>query len=429
MSTDTSGKPTRLGKFGIAVAAALVTLLAAEAGYRVYRRIAKDPYSSARAEARLDGLMEELRGLQFVPAAATTNAVDPDLILHPYQGYQIKWQVQSSEAAVKYFQSEEARANYDVLIIGGSVAATYGNYADRFLTPALHKDPRLAGRVIKYHNVACPGHKQPQHAAGLQWLLSSGWAPDGVLLIDGYNEIAIAEENAGVGVNPLFPSWAEIQMRMGNALNDTKTLDLKARVLDAQSEAEALNRRLRAWPLTQSALTGTWAVRALGRAVEHMREGRRALRGHIEAEMKDGHSLTVAGPSFDRSPDKVLEQTLRAWRESSRSMQAMCEVRGIQFLHVLQPAACDKGSKPLDPEEVETAGEATPWGISIAAGYPHLRESGKQLERDGVHFLDASSVFSGHTERIYSDGCHFGAEGSEILSQLIAAAFLRNWRK
>ena len=70
MSTDTPGKPKRLRKFGIAVLAGVVTLLAIEIGFRIYCRLTSEPYSSARADARLDELMEESRGLQFVPDAA-----------------------------------------------------------------------------------------------------------------------------------------------------------------------------------------------------------------------------------------------------------------------------------------------------------------------------------------------------------------------
>jgi hypothetical protein len=108
-------------------------------------------------------------------------------------------------------------------------------------------------------------------------------------------------------------------------------------------------------------------------------------------------------------------------------MQAICRARGIQFLHVLQPAASDVGSKPLTAEESRDAGHSTPWGLAITAGYPRLREAGRELERDGINYLDASFAFVDHRERIYSDGCHFGGEGSAILSTLIAEAFLRSW--
>jgi hypothetical protein len=371
--------------------------------------------------------MNELRGQQFVPDAAKVGQGSLGLILNPYQGFQIAWQAQAGKKSQEYFASEEARVTYDVLLIGGSVAAHFGNYADRFLIPELQKDPRLAFRLIKFHNVACPAHKQPQHAMGLQWLLSTGWKPDAVILIDGYNEIAIAAENATVGVSPGYPNWAEMQMRLGTAMTDPRAYEMKARVLTAQDEAEELNRRLRAWPVTATAITGTWAVRVLGRAVGRMRESRKYLRSYEEEELKKGRSLPISGPPFDNAPEMVLQMSLDAWREGALSMQAMCRVRGIQFLHVLQPAACDVGSKTLTGEEVRTAGQATPWGVSIAAGYPHLREVGKELERAGVSYLDASLAFVDHPEKIYSDGCHFGEEGSAIMSKLIAEAFLRNW--
>lgn len=415
-------------KLAIAGLTAVATLLTGEIGLRVHRWIKNDPYSSARATARLDELMNEVRGLQFVPDAAKAGPGSLGLILNPYQGFQIAWLAQSGGKWQTYFQGEEARGNYDVLIMGGSVAAHFSNYSERYLLPALQKDPRLSNRSFKFHSVACPAHKQPQHAMGLQWLFSAGWEPDAVILIDGYNEIAIATENATIGVNPAYPNWAEMQMRLGTAMTDPRAYDIKARVLMAQAEAEDLNQQLRAWPVTATAITGTWAVRVLGRAVGRAREWRRHLRSHEEEELKKGRSLPISGPPFDKAPEKVLQLALEAWREGSLSMQAMCRVRGVQFLHVLQPAACDVGSKPLTEDEIATAGQSTAWGVSIAAGYPHLREVGQELARAGVNYFDASRAFADHPETIYSDGCHFGDVGSAIMSRLIAEAFLRYWR-
>jgi hypothetical protein len=110
-------------------------------------------------------------------------------------------------------------------------------------------------------------------------------------------------------------------------------------------------------------------------------------------------------------------------------MQALCRARGIVFLHVLQPAACYAGSKPLTPEETAQAGKPQLWTEAAAAGYPRLREIGAELAAEGVDFLDATGIFAGHPEPLYKDSCHFGAEGCAILGPRIAEAFLKAWKR
>ncbi len=418
----------RVPRILLLAAASVVWLLVIEGGYRLVRALRGESYHAAAAEARLDALIDQLHGTPFVPEAAKTDLAKSGMAIHPYQGFAIAWYTRSGQDEVRYFQSEEAGRNADVVLIGGSVAAEFGNWAGQSLIPELQKDPRLSGREIRLHNVACPGHKQPQHAMTLQWLLSLGWKPDAVVLLDGFNELAVSAENVKVGVNPLFPSWVEMQMRLGGSLNEPQDLELVGRAVAAREEAEDLRGRLRRWPLTSSALAGTWAVHTLEGAVGRARGRMLDVQEHQAAKKQEIHSLTIAGPGFDADPAAVLAQCVEAWREGSRSMQAICNARGIAFLHVLQPSPCDPGSKPLTPEEAEAARNPPLWAESIAKGYPRLRAVGAELATEGVHFLDATQVFAGHEEPIYRDTCHFGGEGCAILGPVIAKALLAVWK-
>jgi len=419
---------SRVRKFLVLVLSTFVGLLLAEGGYRTYRALRGTTYRRADVEARLDGLIDELRGVKFVPEAAQGSLFKVGMAVHPYQGYQIAQQTRRGQENARYFASPEAQSNFDIVLIGGSVAAMFGNMAGKLLFPTLEKDPRLAGRPIRLHSVACPGHKQPQHTMTLQWLLSQGWRPDAVILLDGFNELAVSADNAKVGVNPLFPYWIEMQMRLGTAISDPADMELVGSAIAARQDAESLRESLRSWPLTRSAITGTWALGRLERAANRARERVLAVQEHEKAKSQELHSLTIGGPGFDSDPAAVLSQCVEAWREGSRSMQAICRARGIPFLHVLQPSACDAGSKPLTPEELEAAKYPPLWAETIARGYPRLREVGAELAREGIGFLDATQIFAGHSERIYLDSCHFQDAGAEILGPLMAEAFLRAWK-
>ena len=149
----------------------------------------------------------------------------------------------------------------------------------------------------------------------------------------------------------------------------------------------------------------------------------------LAAARKDEQPLFLRGPAFVNEPENVLRLSLQAWMEGSRSMQAECRVRKIQFIHVLQPAARDIGSKPLTDNEKKLSLEPANWRTAIEKGYPRLREAGAQLERDGINFHDASRVFADHPEEIYLDACHMEGEGSAILGQFIAKAMLDSWPK
>jgi hypothetical protein len=418
-----------LRRLQILVLAGLAWLLLAELAYRGWRAIRGRPYSAAWAETQLDALVGQLRGSNFVPQSAKSAPDAADLTLHPYLGFEGVEFTRSGAELVRYFASPEAKANFDIVLTGGSVACGFGNWSAQYLLPAIQADPRLAGRQVRLHNLACPGHKQPQHVITLEWLLAQGCMPDALILLDGFNEIAVAAENARVGVHPLFPYWAETQIRMAGAFDDPEDLRLLGRAVAARDEAEELGARLRGLRLRWSALAGTWEVHQLEGSVRRARGQMLALQQHQAARKSNGaHSVSVGGPGFDKDPQAVQRQSIEAWREGSLSMAASCRERGIFFLHVLQPSPCDRDSKPLTPDELHGLRLAPLWDASIAKGYPVLREVGAELRRRGVNFFDATQVFAGHSERIYVDCCHFEEAGCAILGPRVAEAFLKAWK-
>jgi hypothetical protein len=95
-------------------------------------------------------------------------------------------------------------------------------------------------------------------------------------------------------------------------------------------------------------------------------------------------------------------------------------VRGIPFIHVLQPTFHDEGSKPPTQEELDHSEIDPDWLEGVVHGYPRLRAAGERLQAAGVPFFDASRLFEEVQETLYYDNCHVVAAGSRMLGRYCA---------
>jgi len=391
-------------------------LLAVELGFRGWLRLQGEPYAVWRAE-------EEIR---LALSRATERAPGADLprtpeVLHPYYGFEVGSLLDEPAERAEYYRSPEARRAYDVMILGGSVAATFAALGAADLAHRLEADPRLAGRPVRIHANGRGSFKQPQQATVLAFHLASGSEPDAVIDLDGFNELAVASENALYRAHPLFPSlpqWGSL----ASGLRDTpERLELVARSRRNRESAASLASTVLRWRLHASAVIGTLAI---SRLQERLVETHAAAQEYLLSIAAAGPDAVARGPSFDPADDAVLDVAVRAWSEGSRSIHGMCAVRGIFHLHVLQPALDDAGSKPLTAQEIERGAAPPVWTSAVRRGYPLLREAGRRLAASGIPFFDASRVFSACADDLYLDSCHFNERGNRILAAAIADAFL-----
>ncbi|HKD99754.1 MAG TPA: hypothetical protein VKE69_01990 [Planctomycetota bacterium] len=394
-------------------------LMAVELLYRGWLSLQGEPYSAWRAERDIARLVATFT--ERVPGTGDALPPGSTEVLHPYAAFEIEAEEQAPAQDAAWYASADGRATYDIVVLGGSVAAGFAIMGADELVQRLQEDPRLAKRPVRVHGQGRGAYKQPQQATSLAYLFAAGCEPDAVINLDGFNEVALAAFNAEYHANPVFPSlpqWGPLASP-NRATPEQRALADTSR--EARASAAALGERVRKWKLHYSAVLGSLA---LARLRSHQDASVEATLDYMRSLEKHGAEPVTHGPRFDGDFAATIDVAVRAWREGSRSIQGMCAVRRIPYLHVLQPTLHDDGSKPLTPAEVEHGNAPKSWLAAVHAGYPRLRAEGKKLAEEGIRFLDASNAFAGHAEPLYTDACHFGVEGNRILARVIAQGLL-----
>jgi hypothetical protein len=343
-------------------------------------------------------------------------------ILHPYMGWEVFGSVEQLDSDAQRIRDPAAQQDYEILLVGGSVGDVFGAYGADRLRERLEADPQLSGRSVYVYKYARGGYKHPQTQNVVQYMLSIGFEPECVLAIDGFNEVALANENAAESSSPILPStmhWSALAM---NGIVDRDCVSMAGRMVDKTRQIERFAGTVVSSGACRSAVLGSLAWRRLRTMQDETRVLRKA---YYERMRKLSDDRILHGPPFRGSGLAAVSDGVRAWSEGSRSLRAICEARGIRYVHVLQPTLHDEGSKPMTDEERTKGVIGASWLEGVQLGYPLLRSEGKVLSRNGEEFLDASRVFADSNETLYYDNCHFGEKGNRILAEFIADAMLR----
>lgn len=311
-----------------------------------------------------------------------------------------------------------AADRFIVGVVGGSVALHFGLYAEDRFVAALRRSPALAGREIEVVNLALGGYKQPQQLLAVQLVHVLGGQFDCIVNLDGFNEVALVQENVPLGVPGWFPrSWARL-------LDTVPTAEQQRRighivVLGEERRARADSADLLWWsPLAQ--FVWRWRDRDLVERLARLRsEAERAAAAPSPAVTGPG----TAGQSLAESRVEMVS----VWRRASKQLHDLCAASGALYLHFLQPNQYVPGSKPIGPEEAGKAIELDhPWRAAVLDGYPMLQREGAGLRAEGVAFTDLTMIFADHEEPLYTDTCcHFGQRGHAIVAEHVAAAIRR----
>lgn len=397
-----------------------LALILGELGLRGFRAAFGEGYSAERVRGQLQQL--ERRNREFVPRPNDDLPWTPveseraERVLQPYVGYDIVGGLDLLEDQLADAKATPQIPTFRIAVFGGSVAQIFAQEAEQHLRRALGATPRLQGVDVRILSFARGGFRQPQLQAFLAYLLGLGIRPDAVLCLDGFNEVAIGRQNAGLGTHVSYPSVAHWAQLVARGSDDEAAIAIAARVRDAQTELARFTSWALEHDLARSAILGELALRR----AQSLR--RRSLRGFAEYTDRLRASQSrraIAGPALPDDRADPVPAAVALWREASFNMRALCEARGIPYLHVLQPTLHDSGAKPIHPDEARDGAIDAEWLEGVQVGYPLLRAAGAELAERGEHFFDASRIFASVEEPLYFDNCHLNARGNELLAKAI----------
>ena len=415
-------------KLLIALALIPVWVLVGEGLVRVVFWARGEAYSAAETrQALLDarsGMLEAIPGMDERPRpggrppgrerGGVVTAV------HPYVGWDVTGDQISNE--LKRYQSGAFDKTFEVLIVGGSVSALTCSKGGASIVRVLQSDERLRQRGAILLNHGRGSFKQPQLTMKVAYLFNLGYRPDAVILIDGFNEVALGVDNVQLGAHPVYPHWGRFGPLAGGRGRDEQELRRYGLLFQVQDRVDQEVDRALGWHLDKSAITGRWARSR----VSHLRRIWSDLQDEIGAarESSAGDRDPAQGEPFPQNPKKAVDAIVESWVESSLQLHAICAARGIPFLHVLQPTLHDEGSKALTPEEIERGTVKESWRLGVELGYPRLREASTRLVEAGVAFLDGTDTFADFEGTTYYDGCHFRGPGMVLFAERVARALL-----
>lgn len=402
----------------------LVALLVAEIACRIDAFFPGSHYASSSAR-----LFFESRATPH--AAAEMRAYgrpDPQLsekdaqpFVHPFAGW--------SNAATEDFAAQMALESavkdgrhFDLLVLGGSVAGNFAGSGAAQLARMLEADPRLAGRSVRVWGFARPSYRAPQPLAWCQWLLALGARPDAVLIVDGFNEVAMSLENARLGIHPAYPAFNYWSPLVSGSSFDPESLDLVADVRLARREQLRIAAQARDWGFHRSALLTRVTEARLRSAKVDIDAAAALLRARQNAGAAD--DLSLRGPPFVGDDRAAVELAVGCWASAARSLHAVCADRGIPCLQIVQPTLADAGSKRQTADEQRRSAMTDLWREGVVIGYPILRERARELSADGLHVVDATRAFAAVDETLFADVVHFDERGNHVLAEWIAPRLL-----
>ncbi|MCK6448429.1 MAG: hypothetical protein L6Q99_18725 [Planctomycetes bacterium] len=416
--------PKRRLPFKLVLAACSVSILLAllEVGVRIWFAVDGRAWDGEAVRgditARVTSLTSRLPTTQESPAPET-QAGETE-VLHPYFGFDtLAMQTQMSRDAT----ASQAEKGVDVLVVGGSVSALFCGTGTRRMNELLRASPEFRQGPIRILLGGRGAYKQPQSANVLAYELSIGVEPEIVILIDGFNDVAIAAQNFAERTHPLYPWSSNWLLFAANPLSRPGVLDRMVDVRAKQRRVVELGKFALDWRLDGSALAGTLVLRRLARL---QTEAGSAYDELTQTFANEHVGRVERGPPFRGGVEEARRRSVEAWMEGSISMWSACRARGIRFLHVLQPTLHDEGSKPLTDDERKNGTAHVSWMEGAKKGYPLLRAGGAELARRGVPFLDASRIFADVEQTLYYDNCHFGDEGNRLLAEAIAKRLLED---
>ncbi len=401
----------------LALGVGVASLICFDFAHRVWRWHRELPHTGAAIRATIERKLSATRS--FVPKGPAEIRRPRELasaVLHPFAGGE-SWH--DTGGVLEHFRNAARPEDFELLVMGGSVAAAFGEHLIANVPDEWSAAARAAGRRLVVLNYAHAAYKQPQQVGRLSYLFALGCEPEAVLEIDGFNELALGYENAcDGGVHPVYPSapvWGGLLP--SSSVDPLRYAQLVGRMIVSRERVFEAYEFATRWHFTSSSLASLWIERRVERHLRENAELRQALADlpstPPSAEDRE-RQRERSGPEFARQEDAVLAVCVGAWEQGSISMNALCAARGVRYLHFLQPTLHDEGSKVWSAAEERLAPPSSSWLFAARHGYPLLRERGAELSATGIAYFDHSRVFADVAETVYYDPCHILEHGNQL---------------
>jgi hypothetical protein len=349
-----------------------------------------------------------------------------DEVIHPYLGYvprdHLRGRLGVSASGTRAATADEVV----VAIVGGSVAQQFAADGLPRLLDRLRELPRFRGKTLVPFRAAAGGHKQPQQLMLVAYLMALGERLDIVINLDGFNDVALyPTEDAPAHVFPAYPRRWHRRVQHALSRDEFRTM---IRRLETEDRRRQYARAFSRWPWRASSTASLVYLALDGRLERQLAEADHAL---LAAERESALPLVATGPPAEfKDRDELLAFLVDLWRRSSRSIHELTAARGVRYYHFLQPNQYVPASKPMGADESRAALASDAYRRAVEAAFPRLREAGRALTADGVHFHDLTAVFAGHREPLYVDNCcHFNREGNLIVADQIFEVIAHDLRE
>jgi hypothetical protein len=360
------------------------------------------------------------------------DATPVELVPHPFLGFvynpefpELKEQQGRGAMALTelgFFdlpQQSGQRSPLSVAIFGGSVAAYFSVEGREALERSLSQVPAWRGRPLRVDCFALGGFKQPQMVSALVYLLALGHRFDEIVELDGFNEVAISDQNyRQTGMFPAFPRGWDVLVRQAPDLEQQRRIGKVAYLQHWRATvARWFSRRPLSWSVT-SALVWKSLNRWLGTRIALARED-------LATATQAGGGYRERGPLRRyASEQELLSDVAAIWGQSSLQMHRLSTAAGAHYHHFLQPNQYVPGSKPMGGAEKAVAYRPDhPYRPPVEQGYPLLQAEGGMLKAQGVDFHDLTGLFASVNEQVYRDDCcHLNGRGTTLLAEAVGRA-------
>ena len=370
-----------------------------------------------------------------------TRTLSPKRI-HPYFGYVDRpgWQrnndtaLQNVDLEARSINNHGLSSSFDypflrssddqfiIGIFGGSVAEQFALLGQDRLIESLSSHKYFADKEIVVLNFAKGGYKQPQQLLLLLYFLSIGQEYDLVVNIDGFNEAAFSHRNYQRGVDLSMPH-INIMDGLTNLIDQTTLTPAKLESLARiQAYKSDLNRIARAINTNHFAAYGL-VLEQYYQSVFHQYQSELNRFSDEDSTGADASLLFIKSDDTAMEDSELFGAVADRWLTASLMMHTVLAGRGTPYLHFLQPNQYFS-DRIFSEAEANIALEETPYYATLVRlGYPVLIEQAEALDKQGVTFVSAVSIFDHEPRPVFSDSCcHYNQLGNDLLAEFMAAA-------